>query len=536
MSVTFKPIPNIAISIKKGCIALFFCCLFSVLSFSQNQRIDSLNSLISTSSGSELSDVFYELALENLYLAQYNQTIKFGEMAYHVGAKSNDSLRMVKGEAIKASGLRRSGILDSARNLYLKVLPIARRNFYNEELLAITNSLGLLYLHESRYDLALEYLFESLVLREQKGNKFDISVALQNIGLVYYKLEDSEKALSFYFRSLSLRRQSGNLLDVDVLLLNIALCHINNDKNYQEGQNFIDQAFQECDKLCSKNFLLSAYFAQGNLFFRKREFNKAESFFLKSYDLAVDEGNIRYQLDNLVALSEIYLLWNQTTRAKTYLERAEKVLESDSRFSLELSDVYSQFIRLYEREGMLGKLTRYQKKYIQIKDSIFGRSLTSNLMKVQANHLEREHNIQIESQHKILALNEQIIYRQRILNITIGAIALLILLLAILLAKSNKQKRKVNQLLDTRVRERTKELELNRDKLERAWLERDAIINRASIDIRSSIATIKGLCLLGMKDIDHPNAKDYFSKVDTTSDRLSGVISRIFRPYRADAG
>lgn len=536
MSIIFKSVPNARIFIKNGCIVLFFCCLFNVLSFSQNPRIDSLNSLISTSSGSVLSNVIYELALENLYLANYEQTIKFGEMAYRIGVKSNDSLTMVKGEAIKASGLRRSGKVDSAKNLYLKVLPIARRNFYNEESLAITNSLGLIYLHESRYDIALEYLFESLVLREQKGDKFDISVALQNIGLVYYKLEDCEKALSFYFRSLSLRRQSGNLLDVDVLLLNIAFCHINKDKNYQEGQNFIDQAFQECDTLCSKNFLLSAYFAQGNLFFGKREFNKAEIFFLKSYDLAVDEGNIRYQLDNIVALSEIYLLWNQTNQAKTYLEIAEKMLESDCRFSLELSDVYSQFIRLYEQEGMLGKVTRYQKKYIQLKDSIFSRSVTSNLMKVQANHLEREHKIKIESQHKILALNEQIIYRQRILSITIGAIALLVLLLAILLAKSNKQKRKVNQLLDTRVRERTKELEVNRDKLERAWLERDAIIHRASIDIRSSIATIKGLCILGMKDIDHPDAKDYFSKVDSTSDRLSGVISRIFRPYRTDAG
>jgi len=89
------------------------------------------------------------------------------------------------------------------------------------------------------------------------------------------------------------------------------------------------------------------------------------------------------------------------------------------------------------------------------------------------------------------------------------------------------QKQRRNKLLDEQVMDRTKELEMNRDALHRAWQERDALISKATSDIQSSIATLKGLCSLGAKEIDHPLATEYWEQLDKTSNGLSATLNKM---------
>ena len=50
------------------------------------------------------------------------------------------------------------------------------------------------------------------------------------------------------------------------------------------------------------------------------------------------------------------------------------------------------------------KVEFYQSKYITLKDSIYNKELTTNLMKIEAEHLEKENKEKIEFQNRILAL------------------------------------------------------------------------------------------------------------------------------------
>ena len=153
-------------------------------------------------------------------------------------------------------------------------------------------------------------------------------------------------------------------------------------------------------------------------------------------------------------------------------------------------------------------------------------------MKVEAEYLERENRTRIESQNKILALNEEVMYRQKIGNASFGAIAFLVIIISLILAKNNKHKQLINKHLDERVKERTRELETNRDALQRAWQERDALISKASSDIQSSIATLKGLCSLGAREIDHPKATEYWKQLDNTSNGLSAIMNKMHYSYK----
>ena len=67
------------------------------------------------------------------------------------------------------------------------------------------NGLALDYTYIAEYDKALEYHFRISCVREEEGNKAEISITLNNIGLVYFKLHNYESALKYYEKCLAIK-------------------------------------------------------------------------------------------------------------------------------------------------------------------------------------------------------------------------------------------------------------------------------------------------------------------------------------------
>ena len=80
-------------------------------------------------------------------------------------------------------------------------------------------------------------------------------------------------------------------------------------------------------------------------------------------------------------------------------------------------------------------------------------------------------------------------------------------------------------MLDRKVRERTHELEFNRDVLQRSCDERDVLLQKMAADIRNSIATIKGLCNLAKKDASQVDR--YLDEVYAASDNFYANAGKI---------
>jgi hypothetical protein len=109
----------------------------------------------------------------------------------------------------------------------------------------------------------------------------------------------------------------------------------------------------------------------------------------------------------------------------------------------------------------------------------------------------------------------------------IAIVALLLIALTLVLFRSNRQKLEMNRLLDRKVRERTIEIESNCDALQRAYEERDLLLQKTSMEINTSLATVKGLCCTGLKDVDDPLAIQYLDRMNRAVDNFSNVLSRL---------
>ena len=82
------------------------------------------------------------------------------------------------------------------------------------------------------------------------------------------------------------------------------------------------------------------------------------------------------------------------------------------------------------------------------------------------------------------------------------------------------------RLLEQKVKERTMELEVNHNELLKSMEERNQQIKRISAEVKSSMATIRGLCKLILQDASVVNAGQYIDKIERASDHLQSDIHR----------
>jgi len=488
------------------------------------QKVDSLKSLLVNKTGVERANILYQLAYEYVDF-DYEQAKKYAIEAFIDANIRGDSLLYVKAGRISALALARNNQGDSSIDLSLEILPVARRNMYDSELKYILNRLGMGYLHKGKYDSSLIYHFESLSLREKYCEENEISVTLNNIGLVYYTLKNYDKALSFYRRSEEIKKRTNSKEALDLMLLNISLCYAYKDQ-FGVASEYVNRAYELCGKNCSDGFLMLANFNLALISKGLNQLDDAERQFSKSFLLSKELGNVRFQLENLVYLLEIARMTNSLESRERLLAEADALLDEDVSYRLVSMKLCHELFDAYGALHNSQKMSYYQSKYIQLKDSTFNEENTRNLMKVEADYMEQENKAKLEAQEKILVISKDTINRQRVLNVVIGLVAVLSVVLVFVLVQNVKNKKHANVLLEQKVKERTMELEVNHNELLKSMEERNQQIKRISAEVKSSMATIRGLCKLSLQDVSVVNAGQYIDKIERASDHLQSGIHR----------
>jgi hypothetical protein len=146
-------------------------------------------------------------------------------------------------------------------------------------------------------------------------------------------------------------------------------------------------------------------------------------------------------------------------------------------------------------------------------------------MVFQIKFAQKENLQRLDSQSKILILQYESIQAQRLLIFSYGTIAVMTIGIALLLFRRNRQKQRINNLLDQRVKERTMELEKNRDELRRVNHSQLMILKKISSESISYLATMKGLANAAATDLLKEQAF-YFKQAEQTMENLLFSIKK----------
>ncbi len=531
---------------RKSRVYQIFCSLLVFLatqmmiksSLGQSQRIDSLKGALSTGADSTLYETSIAL-IRSLVDVDNDQALDLATKVIRDAYKSGDSAHIVTSSRLKGQILRRMDQLEeSIKNLAI-VLPIAKRNGFEEEVKLLLNSLAIAYTFNANYDKALEYHFQSLLLREKDGDQRAVSVTLQNIGVVYFRLSNSDLALNYFMKSLKVKEETNYDFDLDHLLVNIGLCY-NKLRDYLKAEEYFNRALMTCGADCDNQIVIEAELGLGESFANQRNYDEAEKHTKKSLELSVGDKLERWEFVGFVALGQIKLKKGDLSEVEKYLLQAKAVSKN-----LQDTDLLSNFYKLgadfYTQSQNFEQANVFQRKYSDLRDSIFNADVIKNLAHVQAQYAERENLAIIKNKDEVLLLNQEVIDQQRVTNWLLIAVVLITSTLGFIIYRNYKNIKVVNlaldsakktieeqnHLLDRQVQEKTKELLNTNESLSKVNDELDNFIYKTSHDIRGPLASLKGMVNLARMDVKDEKALGYLGKLDLTAEKLNVILTRL---------
>lgn len=487
----------------------------------QNQHvIDSLREVLRHKTGGDRFPALYDLTFEYVF-KDNEKALSYIILADQAALLSGDSLWVVKSKRVKGQILHLLERNEESKDVLESVLPLTIKYGFKSEQLPIEDLLGKLYLYSGAYDRALISFFNMLDLSKDMNNSYQSLAALHNIGLTYYKIKAYQKALDYYLRSVSTEEFDPHR---DYFMLaNIGLCYAFMG-DFQNARNYVDESLRFCQKGTSNAYRINIEYAFGVISLGEKNIEAAEVHLMSSYEMARNIGNTRFALDNIYLLMDLYIKQGKTEHVKDLLSTAERLIEKHPPFNLELIKIFSKFHEYYLAVGNHGGAFHYLARYSQLKDSIYNEALTTSLMKIESEHLERENEARISAQEEIILLKQQSIDRQIRINFLTAAFGILMAVFAFFIYRNFRLKQNLNRILDEKVKQRTCELERNRNELMAALNEREIVIRRISQGITDAVSTLSGLSLTLIQERTPPVPLDFGQKIEKTCQRLKRYL------------
>ena len=502
-------------------------------------KIDSLNGALKTAKEEQRFDILFDLFRENIPI-DLDEALSYANKAYDQAIIDGDSLRIVKALSARGGMLKNKGELSQAILLYEAGLGIAKRNKFGNQVKYILNGLALSYTLSASYDKALNYHFESLKIREEEGKPGDISVALSNIGLVYQELRDFENALVYYEKSYKVMIQSGVTYGLERCLINMGLVY-NALGRYDQTESKIKEAFTLCETSeCKPDVLAEADQALGIALLERHDYAQAEMYFQRSLEISNKVGFADYKASILSWLAVSRYDQKMMNEAIGFLDKSQEVAK-ETGYRKQVLENYLLYSKIYSVKGDYQKASQYQDRYIKLYGDIFNADLIKNISRIQTDYEEQENIKTIAEKDQNLALNQELIRQQQILNWLLGAVVVLISALGVVIYRNYQKIKTVNAalasakrvievqnlLLDKQVQEKTKELVDTNEQLVKVNDELDNFIYKTSHDIRGPLASLKGMVNLAIMDVKDDKALGYLSKLDLTAEKLNMVLTRL---------
>jgi signal transduction histidine kinase len=507
---------------------LLVALLASTPALSQNERVyqkvDSMKSLLPNATGQNRYELYFQIGYE-LFGVDNREAEQYSEQAYIYAKELGDSLLIARSGRIYGQLLRRNDKLDEAIVIFNEVMGIAERNNFLDEQKRILNALALAYNFKAMYDRALELNFKSLEIREKEGNKEEISHALTNIGFVYYKIGNFDQALDFFLRSIELKLESGTTRELDQIYMNAALSYVYLGR-YEKSREYVTKSYESCVGTCAEELINQGEFCLGIADYNNRNYDLAKEHFVKSYLISKKLQLNYFVTDNSLHIGIVELERQKYDSATKYLFEAEK-LSVASGYNQILTSTYKRLSTVYNQLQNYERAAHYQEKYIQLKDSLFNEELLKNLSRAQTNYEERENIKTIAEKNQAILLREQMVQRQKEVYFFVGLVAVLSILGTFMflrysraLSKAKQELSVMNQTLEKRVEDRTKQLQNVNNEL-------DNFIYKTSHDIRGPLASLKGIANVALLELKDEKAQDYLLKLDASADKLNSILTRL---------
>jgi tetratricopeptide (TPR) repeat protein len=267
---------------------------------------------------------------------------------------------------------------------------------------------------KGEHDQAMDYFQQSLVLRQELGNKYDIAVSLRNIGVIHGNKGDVEQAIEYHQQALKLFQEVGNKARIGWCLTNIGIFH--------QGKGELERALEYCQEglvmfqeLDNKRQVAYSLGALGGIYYAKGELDRALEYWQQARSIVEELGNKWAIADSLNGIGILHWHRGDIDRALEYCQQALVIWqELDNKY--EMANTLGAIGMIHWQKGAfaqalahLEEMLRYHEEQslnVYVGWSLFQLILVSLDMdspEQPQQYLERLRYVNEQEDHKILS-------------------------------------------------------------------------------------------------------------------------------------
>lgn len=367
------------------------------------------------------------------------------------------------------------------------------------------NSIGRVYYNMENFTEGLEYfkMAHDYFLENNKEQKR--GGALNNIALIYYEVDSIEKSIEYYNKALTIKKEFKDTLNIGAIYHNLGLVYMN-QKRYEEAVENLLASRKIFVSLGKDKFAANTTNNIGRAYYKGGKYEKSLSYFKKGFEEA-------------------------------------KAVKS----SFLVMDNYKYQADCYAKMDNYSEAYRFTNEHYKMKDSLLNLDKNKEIAEIQAryeNEIEEQENELLKKENEA---NAATIKMQYIGVVGVGIITILLAFLAVIYYRSNRLKKKANDLLraqkveiqekndvlsklNDEITTQNEAIKKQKYELEELNSIKDKLFSIISHEFRSPLNSLKGtlaLLKVGALSQDELNliSKELTDKINNTSIFLDNLLN-----------
>ncbi len=253
----------------------------------------------------------------------------------------------------------------------------------------------------------------------------------------------------------------------------------------------------------------------GQVYIEQKEYHKAIPLLLEDIKSSINVGDSLNAAVSEMELAKCYLLLNEPSLTKKYLDSANKKLQTIEDYKSELK-LIKQYAEYYDKIGASRLSIDYYNKYILYKDSVEHKENLKELLSAQvASQVDEKEKLILENQKNIKQKNIEVSKQKTIRNALLfcgGILIIVVIFISVQLKNANNRK----QLLEIK----NKQIETRNEIINKSLLEKDLLVKEVHHRVKNNLQIISSLMKL---QAAKSSSEEIRSSLNEAQDRINSM-------------